>query len=572
MKKRLISLILALTLIIACSVTAMASDTSGGSDLSLNYTLTSVKVGETVQLTATLNGASPAPVEWTSSSNDIAGVDGNGLVTGNGLGIATITAKAADGTTATCTVHVAFRGIDVSRYQNQVDWNTVKSAGIDFAIIRTGFGGENWADQTDACFEQNYANATAAGLKVGVYHYSYATTVKMASDEADFCLHILNGRKLDYPVFYDIEESSQKSLNADLLASIASTFCNKIRAAGYRAGIYSSPSFFSSVLSSSSLDSYDKWVAHWGVNQPRYSKPFTIWQYGYDTVPGVSGQTDADYSYVDYSSTNVLQSDTVLPYTFGTNATYTYKVTTPLAKAPVASSSNPGAVSVSYYAKVNGGYLYRITNMGEGSALITTTAIDGSSTSFVATGRLRGVVSDTTNPFTMAAGATYQLKLTLVGGATETPYVSSGNTDVLRVISSVKSGSSFYVKIKAIGPGCTGLYTAMPGQKAIRQCIVSVANPQTDTGTVATGVVSDTTQPFTIKIGSGYQFKFTLSGGTSGTPYFSTGNTGVLKVTSVTKSGSSFYVKVAAVGSGCTAIYTTLPGQQPVRQCIITAA
>ena len=578
MKKRLISLLLVLTVILSCGATTFAADLSSttGSVLSLDQSMAALKVGESTLLTATLDGVAVSDINWSSTNAGVASVS-NGMVTGLSLGMVTVTATSSStGLSASCTVHVIRKGIDVARYQTDIDWDAVKASGIDFALIRTGYGGEAWDKQTDPYFVQNYDNAVRVGIKVGAYHYSYATTVEMASQEADLCLHILDGRKMDYPVYYDIEE--QRTLDGQLLANIVTTFCSKLQAAGYRVGIYSSPSFFNSNLSSPSLDIYEKWVAHWGVDSPRYSKPFTVWQYGYETIPGISGMTDADYSYKDYTSINPLKSDTVTPYTFGTNSTYVYKITTALPTAPVAVSTNPSAVSVAFYQKVAGGYLYKITNVNAGTALINTTASDGTSTSFMATGKAKGVVSDTTAPFTMKLGATYQFKLTLVGGATATPFVTTGNGSVLNVVSTVKSGNSFLVTIRAKGAGCTSVYTTMPGQQAIRQCTVTVSSgttstaPSTGTGTAATGVISDTTAPFTTTVGATYQFKFTLVGGTAGTPIITTGNGSVLNVISTVKSGTSFYVKVGAKGAGCTSVYTTLPGQQAVRQCMVTVA
>ncbi len=582
MKKKLLSLLLALAVIVLCSFPALASDLSNtaaavtdSSVFWIDQSMEVLKPGESVQLTSYLNGIdSTGGSTWTSSDPSVATVS-NGSVKTMKLGITTITANAA-GYSATCVVHVALKGIDVAKYQAVIDWDSVKASGMDFALIRTGYGGEAWEKQTDPYFNTNYENATRVGLKVGAYHYSYATTVEMASQEADMCISILNKRKLDYPVFYDIEDKDQLSLSSSLMADIATTFCNKLRAAGYQVGIYSSPTWFNSILSDPRLDGYDKWVAHWGVSQPRYSKPFTVWQYdNQQTVPGISCFVDADYSYRDYSTTNPLQSDTVLPYTFGSNSTYTYKITTKLPTAPAAVSTNPSAVSVAFYQKVSGGYLYRITNVNAGTSQIITTASDGTTTSFVATGKAKGLVSDTVSPFTMKPGAVYQFKFTLVGGATGTPYIASGNNSVLSILSTVKNGDSYYVKVQAKGNGCTSVYTTMPGQQAVRQCTITVAS---DTGTsvnapqpgTATSVTSDTTLPFTMKVGATYQFKFTLVGGTTGAPYVSTGNSSVLSVVSTQQSGTSFFVKVQAKSAGCTGVYTTLSGQQAVRHCVVT--
>ncbi len=487
MKKRLISLILVLAMVASFSITAFATDSSSGVvPLSLNSTKLSLKVGESASLTASVMGCE-AEVTWSSSNDSVATIN-SGTVTAASLGKAVITATTVDGLSASCAVHVALKGIDVSRYQYDINWNSVKDDGVDFAIIRTGYGHEDWANQTDPYFNANYDGATTNGIKVGVYHYSYATTVAAAAEEARMCLSILNGRKLDYPVFLDVEDPTQRVLSRELLTAITTTFCQAIQNAGYKAGVYSSPSIFNSNLIN--LDTqYDKWVAHWGVDSPRYNNAYTMWQYGSGPVAGINGSTDLDYSYVDYCSIGqpstpgtpetpniptTLQCDTTSPYSFGSNNTYCYKITTPAGTAPVAASSNSAAVTVAYSAKTSGGYLYKITNVNAGMAMITTTAADGSAVSFMAYGKANGLVCDTTLPFTMKRGATYTFKFT-PNGTAGVPKFTTGNGSVISPVQTSKIGGCYYIKIKANGRGCTGVYTTLPNQQSVRHCIVTVA-------------------------------------------------------------------------------------------------
>lgn len=565
MKKKIVSLVLAILLVLSCSFPAMAADS--GTDLTITQTKVGVKIGETAQLTATLYGYSPAPVTWSIADPGIASISSSGQVTGKSYGITTATAS-ANGLTATCTVHVAIKGIDVSHYQNDagpINWSSVKASGIDFVLIKAT---EN--NSVDPYFIKNITDAQAAGLHTGAYHFLRAGD---ALAQANLFLSTVKPYAPDYPLVVDVEASDLTALGTDNITSLVVTFCNAVRAAGFKPMVYTNLDWATNHLNMSRLSDYGLWFARYN-HAPLYDG-VDIWQYSSTTsVPGISGNVDGDYAYVNYTS--VLKSDTVMPYTFGSNSTYTYKITTRLPTAPKAVSTNPNAVSVAYYQKVSDGYLYKITNVNAGTAQIITTASDGSSTSFTANGRLKGVVSDTTAPFTMKRGATYQIKLTLVGGATATPFVSTGNAGVLRVVSTVKSGSSFYVKIQATGTGCTSVYTTMPGQSAIRQCVVTVdggtSAPPAGTGSAATSVSSDTTAPFTIQRGSSYQFKFSLVGGTSGTPAITTGNGSVLKILSNTRVGNDFFVKVQGVGSGCTSVYTTLPGQQAARQCMVTVA
>lgn len=117
--------------------------------------------------------------------------------------------------------------VDVSFCQTNVDYNKVKADGIDTVIIRAGFGRETY--QKDAQFEEHYRKAKAAGLKVGVYWFSYAYSVAEAKKEASACLYCLNGRKLDLPVFYDLELGSQTKLGKDTLTAMAVAFCECIK-------------------------------------------------------------------------------------------------------------------------------------------------------------------------------------------------------------------------------------------------------------------------------------------------------------------------------------------------------
>lgn len=302
--RKTVSLLLTFVILISCSLStfAVTSTTVVPQTLSLNNTSAALKVGESVILTASLGTVATQAVTWSTGDSSVASVS-NGKVTGVKLGIVTVKATTAAGLTASCIVHVVLKGIDVSSWQGAVTWSSVKAAGFDFAMIRTGYGSENWTQQTDSRFIANYDGATKAGLKVGVYHYSYAKNVDMAVKEANMCLSILNGRKLDYPVTYDVEDSSQMTLPNDLLADMIVAFCSTIQKAGYKTALYTNPYTYYTKLTSSKLDPYDKWIAHWFVDKPNFSKPFTMWQFSdKGSVPGVTGGVDLDYSYKDYSA------------------------------------------------------------------------------------------------------------------------------------------------------------------------------------------------------------------------------------------------------------------------------
>lgn len=174
-------------------------------------------------------------------------------------------------------------GIDVSRYQQKVDWNKVKQAGASFVIIRIGYRGyETGALVLDSMFESHLAGAKAAGLKTGVYIFSQAINEDEAREEAFACAYVLNGRSLDYPVYFDSEYStSAHTGRADNLSKAERTacavaFCEELKKYGYEPGVYASTSWFQNHLDLSALQGYRIWNAHYGVSAP--SIDCDMWQ------------------------------------------------------------------------------------------------------------------------------------------------------------------------------------------------------------------------------------------------------------------------------------------------------
>lgn len=191
---------------------------------------------------------------------------------------------------------MAKKGIDVSYHQGTIDWKKVKNAGIEFAIIRIGYGIYDY--QKDKQFENNYKNARANGIPVGVYHYSYATSVAEAQKEANLVVSWLNGRDLDLPVYFDIEDKSQQNLGKSTLNSMCETFCNIIEAAGYWAGIYSNKYWATSIIDGPTLGKrYTYWIAQYN-DKCTYTGPYAIWQYSSTgKVNGINGNVDMNYQY-----------------------------------------------------------------------------------------------------------------------------------------------------------------------------------------------------------------------------------------------------------------------------------
>lgn len=183
------------------------------------------------------------------------------------------------------------KGIDVSVYQGQIDWGKVKQAGIGFAILRIGYG--MYDNQKDVTFERNYTEATKQGIPVGCYLYSYAKSVDEAIKEANVVIKWLNGRKLQLPVYFDIEDRSQQSLGKTVLNNMCIAFCNTIEKAGYWAGIYSNKYWATSIISGKELGKkYTYWIAQY-YDECTYDGDYAIWQYSSTgKVAGISGNVD----------------------------------------------------------------------------------------------------------------------------------------------------------------------------------------------------------------------------------------------------------------------------------------
>ena len=197
-------------------------------------------------------------------------------------------------------------GVDVSKYQKNVDWAKVKKAGVSFVIVRIGYRGYGAAGNLvlDPMFEEHFTNAKNAGLKVGVYFFSQATTEAEAQEEAFACAYVLNGRKLDYPIFFDTEASTSSNgtgradgLGVTDRTKCAVAFCEEVKAQGYKPGVYASTTWYRKRVDLNSLKKYTIWNAHYGVS----SSPIdcALWQ-GTRTarINGYDGEIDANISYI----------------------------------------------------------------------------------------------------------------------------------------------------------------------------------------------------------------------------------------------------------------------------------
>lgn len=199
------------------------------------------------------------------------------------------------------------KGIDVSSHQGLIDWAKVKAAGIEFAIVRAGYG--QYKTQVDSKAHQNIFGALGAGLHVGAYWFSYATTPEEAKSEADLCADTIEKYKgkLDFPVYFDYEYDSeiyskQKGVipTQSLRESLAKAFCEEIEARGWRAGVYTNLDYLRTRWRKEALNAWEIWLADY-TNGPDVS--CGMQQTGSTgTVDGISGNVDMNTAFVDYPS------------------------------------------------------------------------------------------------------------------------------------------------------------------------------------------------------------------------------------------------------------------------------
>ncbi len=281
----------------SCIVTVKPMATS----ITLNKSSLTLGTGEQFDLDSTVNSGAAAYYRYYYSDNpEIVSVEKEGgLATAKSSGTATISCVMNNGIAAKCKVTVsgsAVKCIDISTWQgNDVDFNKVKASGIDYVILRAGYGKETY--QKDDTFEINYKKAKEAGMKVGAYWFSYAMTPSEASKEADACLYCIKGKQFDLPVYYDMEYAPAiTQLNKTTYTNMASSFCNKIKKSGYKAGVYASASVFGYPLDYDTIaDSYSVWNAEWNDN---YTVSCDIWQYtDKGKVNGIYGDVDLSYIY-----------------------------------------------------------------------------------------------------------------------------------------------------------------------------------------------------------------------------------------------------------------------------------
>lgn len=185
-------------------------------------------------------------------------------------------------------------GIDVSEHNGSINWSNVKAAGVQFAIIRAGYG----TKAVDSTFAANTKGAIAAGIPIGVYWFSYALNAAAAKQEAQKCIETIKGLKITLPVFFDFEYDTVRygkdngvTLGREAFNSHAVAFCEAVKAAGYKAGVYYNLDYYQRMVDKSRLKDYVQWYAQY--NTTADISDYAIWQYSSSgSIAGISGRVD----------------------------------------------------------------------------------------------------------------------------------------------------------------------------------------------------------------------------------------------------------------------------------------
>lgn len=198
-------------------------------------------------------------------------------------------------------------GVDVSQWQGNIDWERAKAAGIEFAMLRAGFG----QNSVDPQFKRNITECNRLGIPCGVYWFSYAYTADMAKREAQCVLKTVEPYRLEYPIAFDFEGDSADyalkkgvTVTRTLVSAFARAFCGEIAAGKYSPMVYTNPDYLSRYYDAEIPKEFDIWLAQWPTKPDLASKPAQaggIWQYtSSGSVDGITGRVDRNVSYVDY--------------------------------------------------------------------------------------------------------------------------------------------------------------------------------------------------------------------------------------------------------------------------------
>lgn len=194
------------------------------------------------------------------------------------------------------------KGIDVSVWQGIIDWDKVKASGVEFALIRAGYGEKN----IDRQFARNISECNRVGIPCGVYWFSYAANEQDAVMEAVYCIEAIKPYKIEYPVCFDFEYESAKyatgkgaSVTKAFVTALAKAFCREVEKAGYIACVYTNQDYSINMLDMGSISAYSLWYAWYNENRDR--DDIDIWQYSNKgRIDGISGDVDLNYCFKDF--------------------------------------------------------------------------------------------------------------------------------------------------------------------------------------------------------------------------------------------------------------------------------
>lgn len=201
---------------------------------------------------------------------------------------------------------VSHKGIDVSKYQGDIDWEKVKADGVEYAFIRLGIRGYGTGKIVlDEKFTDNIQGANDAGVKVGVYFFTQAVTVEEAIEEAEFVLEQIASYQVDYPVVLDVEKVSESTARMNQITveertEIVKAFCDRIQEAGYDTMIYGNMEMFSVLLDFKQLENYDKWYAYYD-SYVYFPYDYEVWQYSEKgIVDGIETEVDLNIAFKEW--------------------------------------------------------------------------------------------------------------------------------------------------------------------------------------------------------------------------------------------------------------------------------
>ena len=198
---------------------------------------------------------------------------------------------------------MVFKGIDLSKHNGVVDFAKVKAAGVQFVILRAGFGKS--ASQKDVRFEEYYTKAKAAGLDVGAYWFSYALNPETAKQEAQACISCIQGKRFEYPIYFDLEDDPNSGsyplkTGKSNCSAMVRAFCGELESAGYWAGLYISRSPLQTNITEDVAKRYALWIAEYN-SRCNYGGIYGMWQYSATgRIDGIYGNVDMDECYMDY--------------------------------------------------------------------------------------------------------------------------------------------------------------------------------------------------------------------------------------------------------------------------------